>query len=107
MHKVLERLRRELVEGLGGLTAEETQVRPAVGRWSIQQVVEHLTMTYAATCAVVEVRVSKGTATKARPTLAQRVGQFAIIRMGMFPPGREAPAMVMPGETVERLSGER
>ena len=106
MHEVLERLRRELAEGVGGLTAEQTQVRPGAGRWSIQQVVEHLTLSYGASSAVVETRLEKGTATKARPTLGQRVGQFVITRMGLFPGGRKAPLAVMPREVAERLSGE-
>ncbi len=107
MHELVERLGREVTEAVSGLTADETQVRPAVGKWSVQQIVEHLVLSYGTTCAVFETRLAKGTPTKGSPTLGQRVGQVAITRLGLFPKGRAAPAAVMPrDEPVRRLSGE-
>lgn len=106
MDATVERLRRELVAGLAGLSAEETQMRPAVGKWSIQQVVEHLLLSYETTSAVVGVRVAKGTGTLAKPSASQWLGQMMITRLGYFPKGRKAPPAVAPAEVPERrMSG--
>ena len=107
MHELVERLGREVTGAVSGLTADETQVRPGAGKWSIQQIVEHLVLSYGTTCAVFETRLAKGTPTKGSPTLSQRVGQVAITRLGLFPKGRKAPAAVMPGdEPVRMLCGQ-
>jgi len=98
MHQDLETLREELERALGGLDARQTQLRPGgdAARWSIQQTVEHLLLTYAATERAIEARTAKGTATQARPTIMQQAGQILIIGAGWFPAGRKAPEMVTP-----------
>jgi hypothetical protein len=98
MHREFETLREELERVLGGLDAQQTQLRPGgdAARWSIQQTVTHLLLTYAATERAIEARIAKGSGTRARPTILQRVGQLLIIRAGLFPPGREAPETVTP-----------
>ena len=100
MNQELETLREELEMVLGGLDAQQTQLRPSgdPARWSVQQTVEHLLLTYAATERAMDARISKASATKARVTLLQRCGQVVVIRAGFFPGGRKAPAMVMPAE---------
>ena len=91
-------LREEMDRVLGGLDVRQTQLRAGGdrARWSIQQTVEHLLMTFAATINVVDARVAKGTRTRTRPTVTQRIGQVVVIRVGLFPPGRTAPEMVTP-----------
>lgn len=108
MNPVLDRLQKEMAEALRGLDEEQTQWRPRMrpAAWTIQQIVEHLMLTYSATNGVMETRMAKGTPTKARPSVAQRVRQFAVARLGYFPGGRLAPAAVMPVATVSALSGE-
>jgi hypothetical protein len=107
MHQDFETLREELERALGGLDARQTQLRPGgdEARWSIQQTVEHLLLTYAATERAVEARISKGSATQARPTLVQRAGQMLIIRAGLFPAGRKAPEMVTPAADDAAVAG--
>ena len=108
MHPVLEQLRSEIGDGLNGLDAVQSQSRPArePGKWSIQQVMEHLILTYGSSCDVVDGRVSKRTPTRASPTLMQRAGQFALLQCGYFPRGRTAPPMVTPPAKSEPLSGD-
>ncbi len=109
MHRDLEELRNELATALGGLDTRHTQLRPAgIGKWSIQQIAGHLLLTYGATGAALAARLTKGAVTKAKPTVAQRVSQFAVCRIGYFPRGRQAPepvtapagAKALPGETL-------
>lgn len=100
MTKDFETLRDELKRAIGGLDAGQTQLRPGGGsaRWSMQQTVEHHVLIYGATVKVIDARIDKGAATQNRPSLVQRVGQFAIIRVGIFPPGRKSPEIVTPAE---------
>jgi hypothetical protein len=108
MNSDLERLHRAIAYSLRGLDAEGTQLRPVgrPGRWSIQQVVEHLLLTYSATEMAMDTRLEKGNPTRAKPNPLQHFVQFTLVRLGYFPRGRKAPAMVMPGETETPLSGD-
>jgi hypothetical protein len=96
MHEILRKLHRELANGVSGLTAEQTQMRRAPGSWTIQQIFEHLLLTYESTTGVVESRVAKGRPTKGSPTLTQRGGQVLVTTLGVLPKGRKAPAGVCP-----------
>lgn len=98
MHQDFETLRDELEQALGGLDDRQTQLRPGgdAARWSIQQNIGHLLLTYAATERVMDARIAKGTATRARPSILQRVGQAVVVGAGLFPRGRTAPEMVCP-----------
>ena len=103
MHPVLEQLQRRFNTTVYGLTAAETQLRTGddPARWSIQQIVEHLLMTYALSAEVFERRIARGTPTKAEPTFAEWMGQVLVLRLGRFPQGRKAPSVVMPGNSSE------
>ena len=76
-------------------------------KWTIQQIVEHLLLSYESTCSVVEGRIGKGTPTKSRPTVPQRVGQLVVVKVGRFPHGRVAPAVVTPAEPTARMMSAR
>jgi len=107
MNQEFETLREELERMLGGLDARQTQLRPGgdEARWSIQQTVRHLLLTYAATERAIEARILKGTGTRATPSIAQRIGQIVIVRAGLFPPGRKAPEMVTPAANEAAVPG--
>ena len=107
MTRDFETLRDELERSLGGLDDSQTQLRPGndAERWSIQQIVGHLLLTYAATEDAMDARISKGTPTKARPMLVQRIGQITLVRMGHFPFGRKAPERVTASPDVSAVPG--
>jgi hypothetical protein len=107
MNPTLDTLNRRLTSATAGLTARQTQLRlnAQPNKWTIQQIVEHLLLTYAATSNAFETRLAKGTPTQAKPTPAQYAGQFAITRLGLFPSGRMAPAAVDPTTPTPALSG--
>jgi hypothetical protein len=96
MNQELDLLRDELELVLGGLDEQQTQLRPlnCPDKWSIQQIVGHLVLTYEATVAAVDARIAKAAITKAKPSMVQRVGQFTLLRVGYFPRGRRAPDRV-------------
>ncbi len=107
MDRDFETLRDELQRSLGGLDDQQTQLRPNgdAARWSIQQIVGHLLLTYAATEAAMDARIEKGSPTKAKPMLAQRIGQFTLIRLEYFPRGRKAPERVTAASDLPPVPG--
>ncbi|WP_158944107.1 DUF1569 domain-containing protein [Granulicella sp. S190] len=108
MDSTLYRLQREIAYSLQGLDAAQTQLQPPSRpqKWSIQRIMEHLLLSYSGTEMALSARLTKGTATRAKPNLPQRVGQYTVIRLGYFPRGRKAPPLVTPAETAHRLCGE-
>src|SRR5580700_4668182 len=98
MHDDLRKLDAEVTNALRGLDARSTQATPIAHpeKWSIQQIVEHLLNTYRGSIPAIQARIDKRSATRAKPTLRQRIGQFLIIKLGRFPHGRTAPAAVAP-----------
>jgi hypothetical protein len=107
MNPVLKRLQGKIGDGLRDLDAVQTQMRPPADprAWSIQQIVEHLCMSYASTAEVFENRIARRSATKASPSVRQRIGQIVLVRWGYFPRGRKAPAAVCPANDVPEYSG--
>ncbi len=107
MNAVLETLQREIAASLRSLDAAQTQLRPPqrTDCWSIQQIMEHLFLTYTAAEGVLQGRVDKGSPTKTTPTFRDRARQYAVFHLGYFPTGRKAPAIVIPPATTRPLSG--
>ena len=108
MHPDLRKLETEVTNALRGLDAHNTQATPYEhpDKWSIQQIVEHLLFTYRGSIPAIVARVDKHSATRAKPTFRQRVGQFMIIRLGRFPSGRLAPEAVSPTMPTTVQSGD-
>jgi hypothetical protein len=107
MNSTLTQLQREIANSLHSLDATHTQLHPPTHphKWSIQQIVEHLLLTYSSTETAINARLAKRTPTRATPTLTHRVFQFAVTRCGYFPTGRAAPPMVTPQSITHPLSG--
>jgi len=108
MHPVFEQLQREIGECLKGLDAAQTQLHPMnqPEKWSIQQVMEHLLLTYAYSFQAFEARIERGAPTKAKPDVQMRAVQFVVLKVGFMPKGRKAPAMVTPPTCEMPLSGD-
>ena len=108
MHKDLRRLETELAKALADLDPVQTQAAPVdqPDKWSIQQITEHLLGTYRSTITALQARVEKRSATRSKPTIRQRIGQFFVISLGRFPYGRVAPSAVSPSCPSTIRSGE-
>ena len=107
MHATLQRLRQELTHSLKGLDASQTQLRPPLHpqKWSIQQITEHLLLTWSSTELLLAGRLAKGTPTRSRPTPWQHAAQFTVLRLRCLLSGRKAPEPVIPPDTTHPLSG--
>jgi len=98
MHPTMQDLETELTGSLTGLTAAQTLATPPghPEKWCIQEIVGHLLLSYASTTQLFESRIEKGRATRSKPTLPQRLGQFYILTLKRFPGGHRAPDAVCP-----------
>ena len=98
MSPELTNLELRLRSAIEPLNATQTQLSPTERPegWSVQQIMEHLLLTYRVTCETFEARLAKGTPTRARPSVVQRLGQVLMLRLGYFPQGRRSPANVHP-----------
>jgi len=100
MDPVLEQLHAEIASAVGDLNIAQTQLRSRNStkpdRWTIQQILEHLFLTYSSTEDAISARLAKGTPTRTRPTLPQHCMQFFVTKFGYMPSGREAPLPVIP-----------
>ncbi len=108
MDPILQQLQIEIDDAVQGLDSTQTQATPTarLDKWSIQQIIQHLCLTYASTSDVIETRLAKCRPTQAKPTLQQRLAQFYVTRLGLFPHGRNAPEDVVPPHPAPPLSGD-
>ena len=95
MHPHLERclaIVNDVTRGAG----DEVKVRRDPSKWSPCEIIEHLTRTYSGTAKGFERCLEKGAPLATSTTLKQRLQQFALINLGYFPEGRQAPKHVLP-----------
>jgi hypothetical protein len=100
MNPHLERCQAIVFDATAG-GGGECSVRRDPVRWSVTEIVEHLTRAYSGTAKGFERCVEKGASLASTPTFAQSVRQFAVITLGYFPQGREAPKHIIPTGTLD------
>jgi len=102
MHPLLIDTRRLLDEAVAGLDPAAAAVRPAEGKWSIAETVEHLALAYEGTVKGMQRVLDTGVPMATPPSPTQRLFKLIIVNLGYFPTGREAPKQVVPqGVTLE------
>jgi hypothetical protein len=75
---------------------DEARVRRDPNRWSVVEIVEHLTRAYSGTAKGFERCVEKGVSFSTGATVKQHLQQIGLIEFGFFPEGREAPKHIVP-----------
>jgi hypothetical protein len=75
---------------------DEFRTRRDPAKWSVVEIVEHLTRAYSGTAKGFERCLEKGAPLATATTLAQTLRQFALISLGIFPEGRQAPKHIIP-----------
>ncbi len=98
MHVELEQIIQNFVPVLQRLTASQCQQHPGgdTSRWSVQQNIAHLVLTYDSTTRLLQKRVDAGEPLRARPTLKERIPSTLVIGLGIFPRGQQAPEFTRP-----------
>jgi Protein of unknown function (DUF1569) len=106
MDSRLDTLKQSLESAMEGMSSEQLSWH-LPGKWSAAEVLEHLYLTYVGTIKGLEKVMTRGAPLATRPSLAQRVLTFAVVKFGHIPAGREAPAIVQPrGLPVEQVRNE-
>jgi len=109
LNRDLELCRDGLRRALAGVSPADAEIATN-GQWSIANIIEHLDLTYTRNATGVERRLGKGDAPERKRTIRQSAIRTLIVTLGYFPPGRTAPAMVLPqgrpfAETASELDG--
>jgi hypothetical protein len=101
MHAVLERAVSQIASEVRGLDAETTQLHPRgqAHRWTAQQVVEHLVLSYRLTSVALETRLNKGRLSRKQTrTKLQWALQLMILSFGALPRGVPALDETVPAK---------
>lgn len=103
MHPDFETLHAAFVAEVAGLSPSVLRAHPDndPARWSISQIVDHLSLTYGLTAGSLSDRLEKGRVTQARVTPKQWIVQRCVLTCGYMPPGCVSPRQVWPGDTSE------
>src|SRR5438067_1864392 len=89
-----------------GLSHQEL-LRERQGKWSIAQVIEHLYLTYTGTVKGCHLTLASPRPLATPQTARQRIKTIAIVALGYFPRGIEAPRQVRPkGIPVDQVIGD-
>jgi hypothetical protein len=99
-------LKQSLESAVEGMSSEQLSWH-LPGKWSAAEVLEHLYLTYTGTTRGLEKVLAHGAPLATKPSMAQRVLTFMVVRLGHVPGGLEAPARVQPrGLPVEQVRSE-
>ena len=88
MHSYLQRVQQAIDEAVRGLSLEQLAWHRE-GKWSAAAILEHLSLTYSGTAKGLQRGLDA-------PSTRQRVASFVVTGLRFMPPGRKAPAMVVP-----------
>jgi hypothetical protein len=91
----VERTLQAVERAVAGLSAEDMTWAPP-GKWSAEQVLEHLDLAFAGTIVNMRRALETGTRSLPSPTWGQRLARGLILHLRYFPPGRQAPDLVVP-----------
>jgi len=92
----LQRLQNAISSATAGLSAELLARRPAQGKWSAAEVLEHLYLTYTGTIKGFEKCLRAGTPLARVPTLMDRLRTTVVVGLGYLPEGRHSPQNALP-----------
>ena len=95
----MDSYREETLAALGaveGVSGAGLAQRGAPDKWSIAEILEHLTLAYTATTRGAKRCLERGQSLAGKPTLYQQLAALLVVQIGYFPPGRKAPEMVKP-----------
>jgi hypothetical protein len=74
----------------------QAAVRRTDDRWSVVEIVEHLQRSYSGTAKGFERCLEKNSPLATRATFKQSLQAFALVNLGYFPEGRQAPKHIIP-----------
>jgi hypothetical protein len=98
MDSYLQRLRSELEQSTAGASADVMAQAPP-GKWSADQILEHLLLTYRNTARSLEKCLARGVPLATRASFKERFASLLVVGLGYLPTGRNSPERVTPRGT--------
>lgn len=95
MHSYLQRVQQSIDDAVQGMSLKDLTWHRE-GKWSVADILEHLSLTYSGTAKGLQRCLQAGCPSITPPTGRQRAAGFVVTRLRYMPPGRKAPAMVIP-----------
>ncbi len=92
----LRRLQNAISSATDGMSADMLARRPAEGKWSAAEVLEHLYLTYTGTIRGLEKCLEAGKPLARVPTLMDRARTTVVVKLSYMPGGRQAPKNAVP-----------
>ncbi|HUK25719.1 MAG TPA: DUF1569 domain-containing protein [Terriglobales bacterium] len=92
----LLRLQRALSSAVHGMSPEQLARRPAEGKWSAAEILEHLYRTFTGTAKGFERCLQAGKPLVSPATRRQRFAALLVVGFGHMPRGRQAPQHTLP-----------
>jgi len=90
----------EAIDSTAGPLTPEVIGRARDGRWSIGEILEHLTLAFTANAEALEKTVASGQPRVRRPSWKQTLGRILVLNVGYFPKV-QAPEMTVPTGAIE------
>jgi DinB family protein len=94
----LQAAREAIERSVVGLNAE-TIARPVPGRWSIGEILEHLTLAFSTNASWLEKALASGELRARAPRLPERLARMLVVEIGYFPRAN-APEMTRPSSSI-------
>jgi hypothetical protein len=95
MHSYLQRVQQAIDDAAGGMSNQQLAWQQEE-KWSAAAILEHLSLTYSGTAKGLQRCLDTGRPGITPPSVRQRVASFVVTVLRYMPPGRKAPAMVVP-----------
>lgn len=95
MNQHLQRCQAIISDVTNG-AGDESRTRRDPAKWSVAEIVEHLTRAYSGTAKGFERCLEKGAPQASRVSLKNHIRQFTLLTLGYFPEGRTAPKHIVP-----------
>jgi hypothetical protein len=89
----------DTIEEAAGTLDARVLAQPVAGRWSIAEILEHLTLAFTANGAVLEKTLASGELRARPPRFKQRLARVLVVDVGYFP-RVEAPEMTRPHASI-------
>ena len=98
MNAYLQRAHDAIERDAGSLSADLV-ARPVPGRWSIAEILEHLTLAFTRNAQALEKALASGELRARAPVLRARLSRILVVDAGYFP-RVEAPEMTRPSRSI-------
>lgn len=104
MNAHLQRLKVAIDSATRDMSESDMTRRPSEGKWSVAEILEHLSLTYKGTAKNMERSLAAGKPLGGKPSLKQRLINVLVLDIGYLPTGRNSPEGAkpkgMPGDQV-------